>query len=112
MIYILVAVNVLLLVSGQMLWKTGIPAGSDLKTILLSLFTFKVIAGMVLYAVATVLWLYILSRGQFSVVYPLQSSAYAIGVLVAWLVFKEVIPVTRWIGVGLIMAGAGLIALR
>lgn len=112
MIYLLVAINVLLLVSGQILWKTGIPAGADLRAILLSLFTAKVLAGIALYGVATVLWLYILSRGEFSIVYPLQSTAYALGVVVAWLVFKEAIPMTRWIGVGLIFAGAGLIALR
>ncbi len=112
MIYLLVALNVLLLVSGQILWKTGIPVGADIKTIILSLFTARVMAGIVLYGVATVLWLYILARGQFSVVYPLQSTAYALGVLVAWLVFKEAIPVTRWIGVGLIFAGAGLIAVK
>ncbi len=112
MIYLLVALNVLLLVSGQILWKTGIPVGADVKTILLSLFTWRVMAGIALYAVATVLWLYILARGQFSVVYPLQSTAYALGVLVAWLVFKEAIPFTRWIGVGLIFAGAGLIAIK
>ncbi|MGE5654421.1 MAG: hypothetical protein ACM3ZQ_09220 [Bacillota bacterium] len=112
MIYLLVALNVILLVSGQILWKTGIPAGADMKSIILAMFTFKVMAGIALYGVATILWLFILSRGQFSVVYPLQSTAYALGVLVAWLVFKEAIPMTRWIGVGLIFAGAGMIALR
>ncbi|MGJ7045381.1 EamA family transporter [Thermoanaerobacterium thermosulfurigenes] len=112
MIYVLVAVNVLLLVTGQVLWKVGIGSASSFKGVLMSLMSPYVISGIIVYALATVLWLYILAKGKFSIVYPLQSTAYALGVFVAWLIFKETIPMTRWIGVVLIFAGASLIALR
>jgi len=111
-IYVLVAVNVLLLVTGQVLWKIGIGNAGSLKGVLMSLISPYVISGIIIYAIATVLWLYILAKGKFSIVYPLQSTAYAVGVFVAWLIFKETVPITRWIGVVLIFAGASLIALR
>lgn len=111
-IYLLVALNVLLLVGGQILWKLGIGPGADLKAVVMALFTPYILAGLILYAIATVLWLYILSREQLSIVYPLQSIAYALGVLAAWLIFKEAIPATRWIGVLFIFAGAAFIAMK
>ncbi|MGI9952109.1 EamA family transporter [Moorellaceae bacterium AZ2] len=111
-IYLLVALNVLLLVGGQILWKLGISQRADLKAVVMALFTPYILGGLILYAIATVLWLYILSREQLSIVYPLQSTAYALGVLAAWLIFKEAIPLTRWIGVLFIFMGAAFIAMK
>ncbi|MDI6603665.1 MAG: EamA family transporter [Thermoanaerobacteraceae bacterium] len=105
MIYFLVAVNVVLLVSGQILWKIGIENADGLKEVIMSLFSPYVILGIILYGIATVIWLYVLSKGKFSIVYPLQSTAYILGVFAAWLIFKEYIPFTRWIGIAFIFIG-------
>lgn len=112
MIYILVIINILLLVSGQMLWKIGMAKIDNLTvtTLLQALFTPHIFGGIVLYGIATLLWLYILAKAEFSVVYPLQSLAYALGVVVAIWVFKEQVPMVRWIGVAMIIAGAFIIA--
>ena len=112
MIYILVGLNILLLVLGQMLWKIGMTKIDNLTfaTLLQALFTPHIFGGIFLYGVATLLWLYILAKAEFSVVYPLQSLAYALGVVVAILVFKEQVPVIRWIGVVMIIVGAFVIA--
>jgi undecaprenyl phosphate-alpha-L-ara4N flippase subunit ArnE len=60
--------------------------------------------------VATVLWLYIIKHFNFSVAYPMISISYVFGMLAAIFIFHESVPVTRWVGVALIMGGVILIA--
>lgn len=54
---------------------------------------------------AMVLWMYVLKKYEFSVAYPLTSISYIIGMLAASLFFHEAIPLTRWIGVVIVMIG-------
>jgi undecaprenyl phosphate-alpha-L-ara4N flippase subunit ArnE len=61
-------------------------------------------------ALATVLWLYLMKHFAFSVIYPMISISYIFGMLAAIYIFHETIPMTRWLGVLLIMAGIVLIA--
>lgn len=61
-------------------------------------------------AVATLLWMYILRRFEFSMAYPMISISYIFGMLVAVFLFHETVPLTRWIGVFLIIAGVVLVA--
>ncbi|MDR3047798.1 MAG: EamA family transporter [Bacteroidales bacterium] len=60
--------------------------------------------------VATVLWLYILKHFDFSIAYPITALGYVFGMLFAFFIFHETIPLTRWLGMFLIMAGVVLIA--
>ncbi|SFF92217.1 EamA family transporter [Prevotella sp. KH2C16] len=62
------------------------------------------------YAAATVLWMYIIKNFPFSMAYPMISLSYVFGMFAAMLFFQESIPVTRWIGVLLIMAGCLFVA--
>lgn len=104
----------LMLVTGQTLWKYELdkyPAlGKD--NFFKILFSPSIIGGLFIYAVATLLWFYIISvaKDKFSMVYPFGSLAYVFGVLVALLIFKEAVPINRWIGVGLIILGLICIA--
>ncbi|GHT01302.1 hypothetical protein AGMMS49525_01650 [Bacteroidia bacterium] len=59
---------------------------------------------------ATVLWLYIVKHFDFSMVYPMISLSYVFGMLAAVYIFHETVPMTRWVGVLLIMGGVVLIA--
>ncbi|GHS87829.1 hypothetical protein FACS1894201_09180 [Bacteroidia bacterium] len=59
---------------------------------------------------ATVLWLYIVKHFDFSMVYPMISLSYVFGMLAAVYIFHETVPMTRWLGVLLIMGGVVLIA--
>lgn len=61
-------------------------------------------------AIATLLWMYILRHFEFSIAYPMISISYVFGLLVAVFVFHETVPLNRWIGVGLIVAGVVLVA--
>lgn len=58
----------------------------------------------------TLLWFHVLRKYEFSLVYPLVAMSYVFGMIAAILVFKESIPVSRWIGVLFIMIGVFLIA--
>jgi drug/metabolite transporter (DMT)-like permease len=71
-----------------------------------------IVGGLLLYAVATIVWFAVLSEADLSFAYPLQSMAYIIGMLAAWLILKEVIPMTRWVGVLIIMIGVAVVSYK
>jgi len=58
---------------------------------------------------AMLIWFYILRHFEFSVAYPLTSFSYVFGVLAAVWIFGEAVPLTRWIGLGLIVFGTFLL---
>lgn len=67
-------------------------------------------AGLVLFAVSAVVWLFVLSRTSLSFAYPFASLTYLLIVLVDRFVLEETVPPLRWAGVALIMAGIVLVA--
>ncbi|MGE7020678.1 hypothetical protein [Solibacillus cecembensis] len=103
--------NVLLLVIGQTVWKIGIEKIelSGFKSIINVILSPWIIGGGVLYVIATAIWLYLLSKLPFSLIYPLQSVAYILALFVALIIFKEAIPITRWVGVSVILFGVFLV---
>ncbi|MDQ0190095.1 EamA family transporter [Alicyclobacillus cycloheptanicus] len=109
--YVLIAVNILLLVAGQTLWKTGVAKLSftHWTSAFTALFSPLIFAGIVLYALATVVWIYLLSKLPISLLYPLQSLAYVATVFIAIFVFHEHVSVWRWAGVVVILFGVALI---
>ena len=60
--------------------------------------------------IAMFLWLYILKHFEFSIAYSITSISYIFGMFAAMFVFHETIPITRWLGVILIVGGVMLIA--
>jgi drug/metabolite transporter (DMT)-like permease len=112
MIYGLLLANVLLLVTGQMLWKVSVSGVTswNLSTAISTVFSPYFIGGGILYVVATGLWLIILSKMPLSVAYPMQSVCYIVGSVAAFFIFKEHINVTQWMGMIVIMLGVFLIA--
>jgi len=114
----LIFLNVLALVGGQVLWKLGVsrhPLGAASPVALerwSALMTSPFIwGGLALYAVATVIWLHVLSQMDLSYAYPLQSLAYVLGMAAGILLFGETVSPTAWVGVALILAGVSLLAL-
>ncbi|MCG3418009.1 EamA family transporter [Oceanobacillus sp. M65] len=110
--YILLVINILLLVSGQMLWKTGMahlsPVG--LHTILHVVKSPYIIGGGLIYVLATGIWLYLLTRMPFSIAYPFQSLAYVLGIFIGFALFKETVTPIQWAGAAVIVFGVYLIA--
>lgn len=109
MTYIFLAINIVFLAAGQMLWKLGMTKtdGFNLVSIVLNPY---IIIGVALYGLATLLWLYVLSKEELSLVYPLQSITYVLGTLLAIFVFRENVSLLRWLGVVTIIVGAILVA--
>ena len=109
MTYIFLAINIVFLATGQMLWKLGMNKmdGFNIVSMMLSPY---IISGVVLYGLATLLWLYILSKEELSLVYPLQSITYVLGIILAIFVFRENVSLLRWVGIATIVAGATLVA--
>ncbi|MFX3675272.1 MAG: EamA family transporter [Paenisporosarcina sp.] len=110
---LLILLNTLILVSGQFLWKIGMTNRSvsfdSVGAITRVLISPYIISGLFLYGMATVLWLFILTKVPLSVAYPIQSIAYILAVFGAYFFFQEEITLWKVIGVILIMAGVSFI---
>nr|WP_115994934.1 EamA family transporter [Cohnella lupini] len=107
MVYLILFANIVLLVVGQTVWKIGLEKAGGLRLgngfeVMTSPF---ILLGIVLYGLATVLWLYVLSRLPLSIAYPMQSCAYVFALFIAFYLFKESVPLNRWIGAGIVLAG-------
>lgn len=109
MIYIFLAINIIFLATGQVMWKFGMNKmdGFNLVSIILNPY---IVFGVTLYGLATLIWLYILSKEALSVVYPLQSITYVLGTVLAIFVFRENVSLVRWLGIVIIILGATLVA--
>lgn len=104
---VLCLINTMLMASGQILFKLG-SNGKKLDSFLSMvqlLFSPIILVALCLYAFTTMLWLYILSKVDISFAYPVQALAFPVVLIVSSLLFKEAIPTTRWIGVGIILIG-------
>jgi drug/metabolite transporter (DMT)-like permease len=104
---------VFIIVSGQLLLKTGVgkPSGKPIPLELIRIFTTpKVIFGFLLYMFSALLWLWILQHADLSFAYPMLSMAYVLVVLSSKFILKEKVPLIRWIGVIIICIGIFLIS--
>ncbi|WP_242831016.1 EamA family transporter [Desulfosporosinus meridiei] len=111
LLVLLTIVNSVLMVSGQTLWKLG-ASGKEIHSLgqLLRLFLSPyVISGLMVYAVASVLWIYILNKGELSYVYPIQSTAFIFALLIGTTIFKEQLTASKVIGVIVICLGVIII---
>ena len=112
--FVLILLNTFILVTGQFLWKYGMMKTTfklDPLSIIKILFSPFIFSGLVMYGFATILWLFILSRGPLSIAYPVQSIAYVLAVFGAYFIFNEPLSPTKIIGAILIILGVSLIGL-
>jgi len=92
----------LLLVSGQLLLKRGMNATP--------IHIATVAGGTALLAGWFFIWLGLLTRWELSRLFPFEGLNPALVVLGAWLLMKERVPKTSWIGIVLITVGVTLVA--
>lgn len=72
-----------------------------------------IILGMISFFLSSLLlWSYALKKLPFSQAYPLSSLSFIFGMILAYFMFQESIPFTRWVGVFLIVAGCFLISMK
>jgi drug/metabolite transporter (DMT)-like permease len=109
---LLCILNVASLAGGQILFKQGMKDKiiDSVPAMIRVLFTPFVFSALVLYALTTILWLYILNKVPISRAYPIQALAYPLVLILAKLLFNESITVSRLIGIGIIVIGVIVVA--
>ena len=75
-----------------------------------SLISLEIAVSILSIAISGVLWLILLKKLEFSVLYPMISLSYIFGVLAAIFIFKESVPLIRWLGILVIIVGIFLIS--
>ena len=74
-------------------------------TVLNMLFIPQVMAGITAYAIGLFAYIFALSRMPISIVSPSIAMSYVFAVLMGRFIFGEAVPVTRYIGMGMIVCG-------
>ncbi|GGD76370.1 EamA family transporter [Paenibacillus nasutitermitis] len=113
--FFLILANTLMLVTGQFIWKYGLMQKAkpfeSFRTIVELVFSPYILGGLFIYGCATVLWLYIVSKVDLSLAYPIQSLAYVISIVGAYYIFDESLSALKIVGCLLILAGVACIGL-
>ena len=113
-----VFVSVSLAVVGQLLLKMGMLRMGNfslsMSTVVQQyariLLNPLVIAGIISFALAMLVWLYVLSRLELSVAYPFVALNYVLILLGSYFLFRETITLHKMIGVVVIIIGVYLVA--
>jgi drug/metabolite transporter (DMT)-like permease len=100
--------------AGQLLFKisSGALVGRHLADGFIKLFLTPAFhSALLLYALSTLLWIWIISRVPLSLAYPFMAlNVIAVPLLSQWL-FSETLTMTYWIGAGLVLLGMTVIQL-
>ncbi len=119
--YLILAACILLGGTTQILFKLGMNSVGaldstgkifSLKTVIMVLSNKYITAGLMLYAISSVLWIIGLSMLDVSLMYSLLSLAYFVTTVLAFFILNEPIRTSRWIGVLLILVGSILVGLN
>lgn len=115
---IFVILQALSLAGGQAMFKKFIQhlgedgwAYPNLRATSISYWWYLVLM-VLFFGMAFALWAYVLKKMDFSQAYPLSSLSFIFGMILAFFLFQESIPFTRWIGVVLIVVGCVLISMK
>jgi drug/metabolite transporter (DMT)-like permease len=94
--------------AGQLL----LAAGARGRTEMLSFLNVSIIAGLGLYALGTVFWIYSLSRAQLIQVYPFTALTFVLILLSGILFFDENLGVHGFCGIILVLIGLFLLTIK
>ena len=118
MVYFILVINILFLVSANILIKKGALDLGEINFSLPALMklipqTFKspyLLGGLFSYGMGFLLWIFLLSRLNLNIVYPIgASAAIALIAVISWFLFKETLSVVQIFGVVAVIAGIFLI---
>ena len=113
MLFVFLFLNAVALAAGQLLFKSTavrvkeLPLAAMLQSIA---FAPSFYAACLLYAVATVIWIWILTKIPLSTAYPFVGLSFILVALVSWLVLGETPTMWGYIGILMVTAGVALIA--
>jgi uncharacterized membrane protein len=112
-----VGICYIIIATAQALWKYGVlqlggKASISFQLIGKYLGSWYFLVGATLYVVATALWIYILSQHEFHFVYPMNSIGYIFAIFLSLWLFNESISWNRYLGIGIIIIGVIVLALK
>jgi drug/metabolite transporter (DMT)-like permease len=102
-----------ILASGQMLFKIAadrLVMGQGPLSLAISFVTRPMLVALVLYGIATVLWVYLLHGLPLSRAYPFIGLVFAFVPLMSWLVFRDGLDGRYVVGLALMLAGLYLVS--
>jgi drug/metabolite transporter (DMT)-like permease len=111
----LLLVSILTSVAGQFLLKAGalklgkVTAGNIISHVLSIAFTPELIAGLFCYGLGAIAYILLLTRVNLSVAGPAVALIYVFAVILGYFIYKEAIPISRLVGLGLITCGVILV---
>lgn len=106
-IFALVAFCALLGAAGQIFFKQ---ASADISMDIKSwVYNYKLIIGISLYAIATILFVVALKYGNLSILYPIIATSYIWVAVFSKTFLGEAFPPFKWMGILLIIAGVGIV---
>jgi drug/metabolite transporter (DMT)-like permease len=100
-------------VLGQILVKQGMLAVGASPTaiqsmpgfVLRALTNYQVVLGLGCAVIAALTWIIAISRSQLSYAYPFMTLTLVLVLLLSGFMFKETIPINRWLGAAIVCAG-------
>lgn len=106
-VIITVAVCALIAAIGQIFFKLGSETLS--MNLMTWLTNWKLIFGLVLYAIATIFFVYSLKFGNLSTLYPIIATSYIWVAIFSIAFLGENFTIFKWVGILLIIFGVGII---
>ncbi|WP_017743504.1 EamA family transporter [Scytonema hofmannii] len=113
--FILLLMSVLASVAGQFFLKAGatklgrVSIDNAINHILSIITIPELLVGLASYGLGALAYILLLTRVNLSIAGPSVSLVYVFSVLLGYFIFKEHIPISRFVGLGLIMAGVILV---
>ncbi|MBI2865680.1 MAG: EamA family transporter [Chloroflexi bacterium] len=106
-------------VTGELLLKHGmnnvgtfsLQPGLVLSGLVRAFTNAYVLGGFSFIFLGSVFWLSVISRVPLSFAYPLLSLSYVLVVIMAWLILKENVSLTRMVGIFIIVSGVVVVGL-
>jgi len=114
---LLTVLTTVLIALAQVLWKIGLdkiggfylPESSIFENIVRVAFSVYIISGILLYVIATVIFLFLLNKYPISLIVPLSSISFIFTMIAGIVIFKEQVNYINWIGAIVILIGVFLI---
>jgi drug/metabolite transporter (DMT)-like permease len=119
MLILLIVASVMLAGVAQITLKAGVnrvteAQGGELRfdaeALIAIVTSWVVLAGLALFGVSAVLWIFALSKASLSFAYPFAALGYVLIVAFSVFVLHESVPPLRWLGVAFICTGIVLVA--
>lgn len=113
--FALLVVSIMTSIAGQFFLKAGavrlgkVNANNAISHLLSIVTIPELLAGLACYGLGAAAYILLLTRVKLSVAAPSAASVYVFTVLIGYFLFREPLPLSRVIGVGLIVCGVILV---